>query len=68
FDLYFCYILPFIGKLFSKHSSAYTYLPESVKNFPHGQDFANMMAKEGFKDITYKAVTFGIATIYKGVK
>lgn len=68
FDLYFCYILPFIGNLFSKHSSAYTYLPESVKNFPHGQDFADMMSSEGFKNITFKSVTFGVATIYKGVK
>lgn len=68
FDLYFCYILPLIGKLFSKHGSAYTYLPESVKNFPYGQAFADMMAKEGFKEISFQPVTFGIATIYKGVK
>lgn len=68
FDLYFCYILPFIGRLFSKHSSAYTYLPESVKSFPHGKEFAAMMEKEGFTSVIFKRVTFGIATIYKGVK
>lgn len=68
YDLYFRYILPLIGKLFSKHTSAYTYLPESVIQFPYGQEFADMMQKAGFKEVTYKSLTFGIAMVYKGVK
>jgi demethylmenaquinone methyltransferase/2-methoxy-6-polyprenyl-1,4-benzoquinol methylase len=68
FDAYFCYILPFVGKLLSKHSSAYTYLPESVKEFPYGEAFANMMRRAGFKSVEYHPLTFGIATVYKGVK
>lgn len=68
YDLYFRYVLPLIGKLFSKHNSAYTYLPESVIDFPYGQKFADMMQKAGFKDVTYKSLTFGIAMVYRGVK
>jgi demethylmenaquinone methyltransferase / 2-methoxy-6-polyprenyl-1,4-benzoquinol methylase len=68
FDLYFCYVLPLIGKLFSRHSSAYTYLPDSVKEFPYGEGFAQMMRNAGFKSVEYHPLTFGIASIYKGVK
>lgn len=68
FDLYFCYILPLIGKLFSKHATAYTYLPESVKQFPYGENFIKMMQQAGFVGTTYLPLTLGIATIYKGVK
>lgn len=68
FDLYFCYVLPLIGKLFSKHSSAYTYLPDSVKEFPYGEGFAQLMRKVGFNAVEFHPLTFGVATIYKGVK
>lgn len=68
YDLYFKRVLPLIGKLFSKHSFAYTYLPQSVLDFPYGEDFANMMRAAGFENIRYKSLTFGIAMAYKGVK
>jgi demethylmenaquinone methyltransferase/2-methoxy-6-polyprenyl-1,4-benzoquinol methylase len=68
FDTYFCYLLPLIGKVFSKHGSAYTYLPESVKQFPYGENFAEMMRRTGFTDVVYIPLTFGVATVYKGVK
>ena len=68
YDIYFRYVLPLIGKMFSKHTSAYTYLPESVIQFPYGQEFADMMKNAGFKNVTYKSLTFGIAMIYRGEK
>ena len=40
---YFCYVLPFIGKLISKDSRAYTYLPESVEAFPSGNEFVKIL-------------------------
>jgi len=68
FDIYFVYILPLIGRLLSKHSSAYTYLPESVKAFPYGKEFADMMREAGFESVEFSSLTFGVATLYKGVK
>lgn len=64
YNFYFRYITPFIGKLFSKDSSAYTYLPESVNAFPSGEDFLNILRKTGFKETKAISVTFGIASIY----
>jgi len=64
YHFYFRYITPAIGKLFSKDSSAYTYLPESVKAFPAGEDFLNVLKKAGFKETKAIPVTFGVASIY----
>ena len=66
--LYFRFILPFIGQIVSGHRIAYKYLPESVLKFPEQLEFAKIMMDCGFSDVTYKDLTFGIATIYKGFK
>lgn len=65
---YFNNILPLFGKMLSKDDSAYTYLPESVKAFPDGADFLNVMTKAGFQSNTSKTLTFGISSIYTGLK
>ena len=61
-------ILPQIGKIVSKDNSAYTYLPESVQAFPDGQDFLAVLKKVGFTSNLCKSLTFGISSIYVGVK
>jgi demethylmenaquinone methyltransferase/2-methoxy-6-polyprenyl-1,4-benzoquinol methylase len=61
---YFLTILPMIGRLVSKDSSAYSYLPESVLAFPDDQDFLSILKNCGFSRSQQKRLTFGIATIY----
>ncbi len=68
YHFYFRYITPAIGKIFSKDNSAYTYLPESVKAFPDGEDFLAILRKAGFKDVKAVPLTFGIACIYLAKK
>lgn len=68
YNFYFKNILPFIGKTVSKDTSAYTYLPESVGEFPYGEKFIEIMKNCNFKTVTQKRVSFGIATIYVGIK
>jgi demethylmenaquinone methyltransferase/2-methoxy-6-polyprenyl-1,4-benzoquinol methylase len=68
YNFYFKYILPQIGKLFSKDDSAYTYLTESVQAFPDGNDFLEVLEKVGFKNTKCKPLTFGISSIYIGEK
>ncbi len=62
------YILPTIGKLFSKDRSAYKYLSESASVFPHGENFNNILRKIGFIDVENKPQTFGVASIYVATK
>jgi demethylmenaquinone methyltransferase / 2-methoxy-6-polyprenyl-1,4-benzoquinol methylase len=68
YNFYFKAILPKIGRLVSKDSSAYTYLPESVEAFPDGATFEAILKKVGFKDTTCKPLTFGISSIYTARK
>ncbi len=68
FNFYFKNIMPTIGKIISKDSAAYTYLPESVKVFPDGEDFLTIFKKAGFKNTKCIPLTFGISSIYIGEK
>ncbi|MEX0288013.1 MAG: bifunctional demethylmenaquinone methyltransferase/2-methoxy-6-polyprenyl-1,4-benzoquinol methylase UbiE [Flavobacteriaceae bacterium] len=68
YQLYCRYLLPAIGKLFSKDKSAYKYLSESAAVFPHGKDFNNILGKIGFIAMENKPQTFGVASIYVATK
>ena len=68
YNFYFLRILPVFGKLFSKDSRAYTYLPESVAAFPDGPAFTKLMNNIGFKSSKHRSLTFGICSIYTGIK
>ncbi len=68
YNFYFNAILPLWGRFISKDNSAYTYLPESVKHFPDGNDFIEKLNIIGFKNIQQKTLTLGICSIYIGVK
>lgn len=61
-------VLPLIGKIISKDRQAYTYLPESIQEFPSGNDFLKIMQHAGYKKCMAKSLSFGIATIYSGFK
>lgn len=67
YKLYFLHILPFIGKKISGDNKAYTYLPQSVMNFPKPKDFLQTMEECGFKDVRQKALTFGLCRMYEGL-
>ncbi|MBV8255838.1 MAG: bifunctional demethylmenaquinone methyltransferase/2-methoxy-6-polyprenyl-1,4-benzoquinol methylase UbiE [Chitinophaga sp.] len=64
YNLYFRYITPLIGKWIAKSEAAYSYLPESVKAFPQGEEMCNILTNSGFQAVTCKTLTFGICSIY----
>ncbi len=68
YAFYSKYFLPFAGRLISKDNGAYTYLPESVQAFPDGDDFLNEMNKAGFQKLKAEKLSFGIASLYQGIK
>ena len=65
---YFKRILPLLGKLISKHHEAYSYLPNTVMQFPEGDDFLKILNQTGFKETEQRRLTFGIASVYIGIK
>ncbi len=68
YSFYFKHILPRVGRMVSRDKGAYTYLPESVDAFPDGTAFLRELEKVGFEQTAEKRLTFGIATIYSGIK
>lgn len=68
YNFYFRFVLPVVGRLVSKDSAAYTYLPASVQVFPEGNAFLGYMEQAGFVNNREKRLTFGICSIYVGQK
>jgi demethylmenaquinone methyltransferase / 2-methoxy-6-polyprenyl-1,4-benzoquinol methylase len=68
FSVYFKYIMPVLGKIVSKHSRAYSYLPESVMAFPEGDDFCAILQSCGFKNVNATALSLGITSLYTAEK
>ena len=68
YSFYFRNILPFIGRLLSKDRNAYSYLPESVMQFPDNERFISLLESAGFTNVRQKKLTGGIASIYTGIK
>lgn len=64
YNVYSKFILPTIGKLFSKDKIAYSYLSESASVFPYGEALNNILRKIGFINVEDKPQTMGVATIY----
>jgi demethylmenaquinone methyltransferase/2-methoxy-6-polyprenyl-1,4-benzoquinol methylase len=66
---YFRNVLPRLGQIISRNrQSAYSYLPDSVSEFPSGERLADMMKSCGLERVTWQPLTFGLATVYVGIK
>jgi demethylmenaquinone methyltransferase/2-methoxy-6-polyprenyl-1,4-benzoquinol methylase len=68
YNFYFTVVCPVVGRVISKNPSAYTYLHQSVAQFPFGNDFTSILNETGFKNTSWNALTFGISTIYTAKK
>lgn len=65
---YFRHVLPRVGRWVSKHTSAYSYLPHSVEDFPPPASFRAALAEAGFTGVADRSLTFGIAHLYWGAR
>ena len=63
---YFNHVLPRLGRLISRHTSAYGYLPASVGAFASPDEFVTILRQHGFVDVAAARLTFGIVCLYTG--
>jgi demethylmenaquinone methyltransferase/2-methoxy-6-polyprenyl-1,4-benzoquinol methylase len=69
YRFYFRHLLPRVGQWFSRSpDSAYHYLPQSVLEFPDYEALTARMEGHGLVETRFQPLTFGIATLYVGVK
>ena len=61
---YFRHVLPLIGRLISRHPSAYTYLPESVEAFPSPDAFVTQLRAAGFSSVKAVPLTLGVVYMF----
>ncbi|EFO79445.1 ubiquinone/menaquinone biosynthesis methyltransferase [Oscillochloris trichoides DG-6] len=66
--IYFEGVVPWIGQLLGGDRSAYTYLPQSARNFPPPVQLAAMMREVGWQHVNYELVGLGAAAIHTGAK
>lgn len=63
---YFHRVLPLVGRVVSGHPWAYTYLPESVREFPGPDALARKLEDAGFEGVEWEYLTAGIAGLHRG--
>ena len=68
FPVYAKYVMPTLGRLFSKDEKAYRYLPESIAAFPQGEVMLGILEKVGFSKVEFRRYTGGICTFYLATK
>ncbi len=68
YRLYSRNVIPLVGRMVSKDTRAYSYLPESIAACPQRGDMTAMMERAGFRDATFKSLTLGVITIYLASK
>jgi demethylmenaquinone methyltransferase/2-methoxy-6-polyprenyl-1,4-benzoquinol methylase len=61
-------ILPRIAKRFSQNPEAYTYLADSIMNFPTVEEFLKLMERAGIGEAKAYKLTFGATYLYEGIK
>jgi demethylmenaquinone methyltransferase/2-methoxy-6-polyprenyl-1,4-benzoquinol methylase len=68
YGLWFDRIVPKLGGLISGDASAYSYLPESVKEFVAPGELADIIGRNGLQDVTWRRLAGGIITLHRGTK
>lgn len=68
FRLYSRVFMPLIGKIISRDTKAYSYLPATMEAFPQGEMMQEILRKAGFTDVKFKRFTFGLSTLYTAAK
>ena len=68
FWLYAHVWMPIVGKLVSRDSRAYSYLPATMEAFPQGEVMQGIIEKAGFQSVKFRRFTFGLSTLYTAEK
>ena len=68
YEKYSFNIIPKLGEFIANDKESYQYLVESIRKFPDQDTFSDMINNEGFKQVKYRDLTFGIAALHSGWK
>ena len=66
FEAYFYRVVPLVGGLFGGSKAAYTYLPNSLTNFPDADGLAARFATAGYTDVHHVRLMGGAIAVHTG--
>lgn len=68
YDWYSFSVMPWVGRVASRHDDAYLYLPTSIRVWPDQEAFTAMMVRAGFEQVRYYNLLTGITAIHVGIR
>ena len=68
YDTWSRLVIPRLGAMVARHPDAYTYLIESIREFPGQEEMVELIRSAGLNDVSYSNLSFGIACIHRGQK
>ncbi|MFQ5860041.1 MAG: bifunctional demethylmenaquinone methyltransferase/2-methoxy-6-polyprenyl-1,4-benzoquinol methylase UbiE [Dehalococcoidia bacterium] len=66
--LYMDRVLPLLGRLLARDAEAYTYLPNSVTDFPTAEGLADALRQVGFARVQLRRLALGTVALHIGTK
>ena len=67
-DFYLLVFIPLLGRIVTGEADAYTYLPETTKNFLQAEKLAALMEEAGFQQVNFRRLMFSTVAIHWGMK
>ncbi len=68
YKIYLDHYMPFLGGFLTGDKSAYLYLADSIKKFPHPEVIKKYLLETGFTKAKYEFLTMGIVALYTAYK
>jgi demethylmenaquinone methyltransferase/2-methoxy-6-polyprenyl-1,4-benzoquinol methylase len=68
YEYYFRHVMPWIGRRISKHTTAYSWLPESTLAFPEPPALARRLEAHGFREVTFELFMTGVCAMHVGTR
>jgi demethylmenaquinone methyltransferase/2-methoxy-6-polyprenyl-1,4-benzoquinol methylase len=68
YNLFSFIVIPRLGAWVARAPEAYNYLVESIRRFPDQKAFQTLIEQAGFRDVSYRNLSLGIAAIHVGTK
>ncbi len=68
YNLFSFTVIPRLGAWIAREPEAYTYLVESIRRFPHQEEFKALIENAGFREVVYRNLSFGISAVHSAEK
>jgi demethylmenaquinone methyltransferase/2-methoxy-6-polyprenyl-1,4-benzoquinol methylase len=68
YDVFSFAVIPLLGAAVARAPEAYLYLVESIRRFPDQERFKAALEAAGFRDVSYRDLTFGVVSLHAGRK